>query len=117
MKTIFTLENIRDFLKKKYGIDWGCEVWDRKTGKTRRATIEDFDYTGRYDTTELAFSDKNGIDYYLEAYVSDYKFITYKDLSDVRNSNHRHNCKYVQIESNRNNRNLHRVHIHLPAPL
>lgn len=87
MQTTFTLEDIRDFLKQQYGIDWGFEVWDRKTGKKRRATIEDFDYSGRYSTTELAFYyDKHGIDCNLEVYVTDFDFITYREESNIMGS-------------------------------
>ena len=86
MGTIYTLEDIRDFLKQKYAIDWQCEVWDRRTGQKRSATLEDFDYSGRYSSTELAYCDKRGNDYNLEVYATDFEFITYKDESNIMGS-------------------------------
>ena len=44
MKTSFTLEDIRNFLKCRFGWDWNYEVWDKKSGEKRKATIEDFEY-------------------------------------------------------------------------
>ena len=76
METIYTLEDIKDLLMRKYALTWQFDVWDRKTGDKRSATLEDFDYSGRYSTTELAFYDKYGIDRNLEVYVSDFEFIT-----------------------------------------
>jgi len=86
MNSIYSLQDIRDFLKQKYALDWRYEVWDRKTSEKRNAIIEDFDYSGRYSTTQLCFYDKHGNDYTLEVYVSDFKFITYKDESNVMGS-------------------------------
>lgn len=86
MKTAFTLEDIRNFLKCRFGWNWNYEVWDKKSGEKRKATIEDFDYTGRYSTTELAFVDKYGNDCDLTVYVSDFQFITYRDEPNVMGS-------------------------------
>jgi len=86
VKTIFTLEDIQDLLMRKYALDWQYDVWDRQTGEKRSAALEDFDYSGRYNTTELAFYDKYGIDRNLEVYVSDFEFITYRDESNVMGS-------------------------------
>lgn len=86
MGTIYTLEDIRDYLKQQFAIDWQCEVWDRRTGQKRSATLEDFDYSGRYSSTELAYCDKRGNDYNLEVYVTDFEFITYKDESNIMGS-------------------------------
>lgn len=79
MKTVFTLLDIYDFLLETGLPEWNYEVYDKVTGEKRKATIEDFDYTGRYSTTELAFTDKHGNDCDLTVYVSDFQFITYRD--------------------------------------
>lgn len=86
MKTIFTLEDIRDFLRRTFALDWQYDVWDKKTGKQRKVTLRDFDYSGIYSTTELAIFDKCGNAYTLEVYLSDFKFITYKDVPNVMGS-------------------------------
>ena len=86
MDTTFTLEDIRDFLKRQFNFDWNYDVWDKKTGKQRKATLEDFDYSGRYSTTELAFFDKCGCVYNLEVHVSDFEFITYIDEPNIMGS-------------------------------
>ncbi len=86
METIYTLEDIKDLLMRKYALDWQYDVWDRQTGKKRSATLEDFDYSGRYSTTELAFYDKYANDCNLTVSVSDFEFITYRDESNVMGS-------------------------------
>ena len=83
---VFTLKDISDFLLQRGCPEWKYEVYDRKTGEKRKATIEDFDYTGRYSTTELAFVDKHGNDHVLTVYVSDFQFITYRDEPNVMGS-------------------------------
>lgn len=83
---MFTLEDIRDFLKRKFAFDWQYHVWDKKTGERRQVTLEDFDYSGRYSTTDLAFYDKCGNDYIITVYLSDFQFITYKDEPNIMGS-------------------------------
>ena len=86
MNTSFTLEDICDFLKCRFGWDWNYEVWDKKSGEKRKATLEDFDYSGRFSTTELVILDKSENAYALDVYLSDFKFITYKDEPNVMGS-------------------------------
>ncbi len=86
MKTAFTLKDIHDFLLERGYPEWNYEVYDKKTGEIRQATIEDFDYKYIYGTTELAFTDKHGNDYNLEVYVADFAFLTYRDESNVMGS-------------------------------
>lgn len=86
MKTAFELKDVHDFLLEIGCPEWNYEVYDKGTGKKRKATIEDFYYTGRYSTTELAFVDKYGNDCDLRVYVSDFQFITYRDEPDVMGS-------------------------------
>ena len=86
MKTIYTLENIHDLLRRKYALTWNYEVWDRTNGERRQATLEDFDYSGRYSTTDLAFYNKYGDICSLTVGVSDFDFITYRDESNVMGS-------------------------------
>lgn len=78
MKTVFTLEDIHNFLKLRGYADWNYEVYDRKTGEKRKAILEDFDYSGMYGSTDLALVDKHGCDYSLESYISNFNFVTYK---------------------------------------
>ena len=42
MKTIFTLQNIHDFLLQKGYPEWNYEVYDRYLGHIKKAKIEDF---------------------------------------------------------------------------
>ena len=86
MEIEFKLKEIHDFLLERGFPEWNYEVYDRRTGEKRKSTIEDFDYTGRYSTTELAFVDKRGNDCNLTVYVSDFKFITYRDESNQMGS-------------------------------
>ena len=86
MKTAFELKDVHDFLLEIGCPEWNYEVYDKVTGEKRKATIEDFDYTGRYSTTELAFVDKHGNDCDLTVYVSDFQFITYRDEPNVMGS-------------------------------
>ena len=86
MNTSFTLEDICDFLKRKFALNWNYEVWDKKSGEKRQVTIEDFDYSGMYSTTDLAIFDKSENSYALDVYLSDFKFITYKDEPNVMGS-------------------------------
>lgn len=86
MKTAFTLKDIHDFLLERGYPEWNYEVYDRKTGEKRKATLEDFDYSGRYSTTDLAFTDKHGNDCNLEIYVTDFAFLTYRDEPNIMGS-------------------------------
>lgn len=54
MKTAFTLKDIHDFLLERGYPEWNYEVYDRRTGEKRKATIEDFT-DEIYSTVELAF--------------------------------------------------------------
>ena len=82
----FTLKNIHDFLLEKGYPKWNYEVYDKKTGGKRKAIIEDFDYSGIYGTTELAFVNKYGDDCNLEVYIADFAFLTYRDESNIMGS-------------------------------
>lgn len=86
MEKVYTLEDIYDLLRRKYALTWHYEVWDRTNGERRQATIEDFDYSGRYSTTDLAFYNKYGDICSLTVSVSDFEFITYRDESNVMGS-------------------------------
>ena len=86
MKVLFTLEDIHEFLRLRYGLDWQYEVYDKILGNKRQATIEDFDYSGRYDTTELAFVNKHGVDCNFEVSVVDFAFFTFIDEPNVMGS-------------------------------
>ena len=86
MKTSCTLKDVHDFLLERGYPEWNYEVYDKKTGERRRASILDFNYSGVYSTTELAFTDRHGNDYNLEVFVSNFKFITYRDEPNVMGS-------------------------------
>ena len=87
METIYTLEDIRDFIKREFPFDWNYDVWDKKTGQHRKATLEDFDYSGIHSTTDLAFFKGKGEDAYsLEVHLSDFAFLTYRDEPNVMGS-------------------------------
>lgn len=86
MKTTYTFDDIRDFLKRKFALNWNYDLWDKKTGESRQATLEDFNYSGMYSTTDLAIHDRCGNDYILTVYVSNFEFITYRDEPNIMGS-------------------------------
>lgn len=86
MITIYTLEDVHDFLLQKGYPVWSYQVYDWKTGKIRKATIEDFDYSGMHSSTDLVFYDKHGNDLNLTVSVDTFGFITYRDEGNVMGS-------------------------------
>lgn len=87
MKTIYTLENIHDFLLQKGYPEWTYEVYDRHLGNKRKARIEDFfDEFGFFEHAYMAFINKRGDECCLEVYITDFKFATYKDESNIMGS-------------------------------
>ncbi len=87
MNTIYTLEDIRNFLMQKGYPEWNYEVYDRYLGNKRKAKIEDFfDEFGFFKHTNMAFTNKRGDECCLEVFITDFKFVTYKDDSNVMSS-------------------------------
>ena len=87
MKTIYTLKDIHDFLLQKGYPEWTYEVYDRHLGNKRKAKIEDFfDEFGFFEHAYMAFIDKRGNECCLEVHITDFKFATYKDESNVMGS-------------------------------
>lgn len=77
MELVFTLQDIHDFLleRKKFP-EWNYDVYDRRTGKKRTATIEDF---LKDEIVELMFKNVYGENCSLEVKVSNFYFGTYDD--------------------------------------
>lgn len=87
MKTIFTLQNIHDFLLQKGYPEWNYEVYDRYLGHIKKAKIEDFiDRVGFIEHTNMAFIDKHGCECNLEVKISNFEFKTYRDESNIMGS-------------------------------
>lgn len=87
MKTIYTLEDIHDFLLQKGYSEWTYEIYDRHLGNKRKAKIEDFfDELGFFEHAYMAVINKRGYECCLEVHITDFKFETYKDESNVMGS-------------------------------
>ena len=87
MKTIYTLEDIHDFLLQKGYPEWNYEVYDRHLGYKRKAKIEDFfDKFGFFEHAYMSIVNKHGHECCLEVKISDFDFKTYKNESNVMGS-------------------------------
>lgn len=87
MKILFELEDIHEFFRLRYGLDWQYEIYDKYLGDIRKAKIEDFcDSIGFVDHTYVVLVNKHGKNCILEVNVSDYKFITYKKEANENES-------------------------------
>ena len=87
MKTIYTLEDIHNFLLQKGYPEWNYVVYDRHLGYKRKAKIEDFfDKFGFFEHAYMSIVNKHGHECCLEVKISDFDFKTYKDESNVMGS-------------------------------
>jgi len=85
MKTIYTLENIHDFLLEQGCPEWEYEVYDRMSGQKREAKIEDFT-KNIFHRPNMSFINRRGDECNLEVFVNNFKFITFRDKIDVMGS-------------------------------
>ena len=83
---IFTLEDIRHFLLEENYPEWTMKVLDGKTHEERIATMEDFNYTGLNSSTTLVFRTRFGGTFTKKMQVSDFKFLTYDEQSNIMGS-------------------------------
>ena len=83
---IFTLDDIRQFLFEKNYPEWTMQVVDRKTDEERLATMKDFDYSGLSSSTTLVFTTRFGGTITKKMQITDFKFITYDDISNILES-------------------------------
>ena len=87
MKTFYTLKNIHDLLAQKYPkiIQWNYDIYDPITGKTKKATIEDFK-NNPYDTIPLIFVYDNDIQFSLDVRVSNFNFVVFDQEPNIMGS-------------------------------
>ena len=83
---IFTLNDIRKFLLEENYPEWTMKVIDRQTDEERMATIEDFNYFGLNSSTTLVFPMKFGGTFTKKMQISDFKFLTYDEQSNIMGS-------------------------------
>lgn len=85
MEAIFTLNNIHDLLASKYvkGFEWNYQIYDRKNGKKKLATIEDFEDSSRAVALVIDYKDD---EYSLDVAVSDFSFMVFEDEPNIMGS-------------------------------
>ena len=83
---IFTLNDIRKFLFEENYPEWTMQVVDKKTDEERIATMEDFNYSGINSSTTLVFTTKFGGTFTKKMQISDFKFLTYDEQSNIMGS-------------------------------
>lgn len=82
---IFNANDIKEFLLEQGYLEWNGEVVDRSTGNTRKATKNDFDYSGINSSTSLAFTYRGNLEI-KDLTITNFHFITYSYDSDVLGS-------------------------------
>ena len=85
MNTIYTLEDIQQFLSQKYSkFQWNYQIYDSKTGKKRQATLDDFT-ANTFHTLPLVIIYRDS-EYSLDINISDFNFIIYEDEPNIMGS-------------------------------
>ena len=84
---IYNLRDIHDFLLQKGYPEWNYEIYDKHSRNKKLAKTEDFtDKFGFFENVLLTFVNKHNFTIYLEVYITDFKFITFKSESNIMGS-------------------------------
>lgn len=80
MANIFTIEDIKDFLKEQGSLEWTGYIYKDNGYDRKLATIEDFVYPQK-STVALEIINRNARNTFVDMFITNFNFLTYTDIS------------------------------------